>query len=80
VKGERRKGPDENHNDSEYEKNEWKFGEFTIRFRIPEDYERKWCSLAMENGILIIKYKKDMDENESEELVTNNSTSNEGHF
>jgi len=34
----------------------------------------------MENGILIIKYKKDMDENESEELVTNNSTSNEGHF
>lgn len=28
--------------DSDYEKSERKFGDFEMRFRIPEEYDRKW--------------------------------------
>lgn len=70
VKGERKKGPiEEAHQDGEYEKNERKFGEFTIRFRIPEDYERKWSSLKMEDGILVIRYNKDLEESDLNESM-----------
>lgn len=68
VKGNRKKKADEmQHTDSDYEKNERKFGEFTIRLRIPEDYERKWSALEMADGVLTIKYKKDLEENDASE-------------
>ena len=73
VKGNRVKTQEEASNlDGEYEKNERKFGEFTIRFRIPEEYERKWYFLDMKNGILTIKYKKDIEEIEGEDLSLSN--------
>ena len=38
------------------------YGEFTIRFKIPVEYERKWYFYEMKEGILTLKYKKDTDE------------------
>lgn len=44
------------------EKNERKYGEFTLNFRIPEIYERKWSSFEVQNGVLKIVYERDIDE------------------
>lgn len=63
VKGNRAKLAEEN--DSSYEKNERKFGEFTLSFRIPNNYERKWSEVNCENGVFFLKYKK--DDNDSDE-------------
>ena len=43
-------------------KQERKVGEFTMSFRIPEQYERKWKEYYCNEGVLIIKYDKDSDE------------------
>lgn len=45
-----------------FQKDERKFGEFTLNFKIPDEYERKWYFFEVDNGILILKYKKDMDD------------------
>jgi HSP20 family molecular chaperone IbpA len=44
------------------ERNERKYGDFILSFRIPEIYERKWREYEVENGVLMIKYDKDKDE------------------
>lgn len=44
------------------EKNERKFGPFTLSFRIPNNYERKWTQWDVENGVFWIQYKNDNDE------------------
>lgn len=67
VKGVRKKLKDQNsQSDKAYEKNERKFGDFTIRFKIPEEYERKWSKYTIKDGVLMLKYKKDIEENEIE--------------
>lgn len=63
VKGRRQKTEHESmFNEHNYEKNERKFGEFTLTFKIPEEYERKWESFKLQDGVLMLKYKKDNDE------------------
>ena len=67
VKGVRKKLKDQTSQiDKVYEKNERKFGDFTIRFKIPEEYERKWSKYKIQDGVLMLKYKKDIEENEVE--------------
>ena len=44
---------------------ERKTGDFTMTFRIPEQYQRKWSSADVENGVLCIRYLKDHDEEEN---------------
>jgi HSP20 family molecular chaperone IbpA len=48
--------------DSQYEKSERKFGEFTIHFKIPDEYERRWMYYEVKNGVLCLRYKKDADD------------------
>lgn len=44
------------------EKAERKYGDFTMTFKIPEDYERKWSSCSVENGVLKMVFRADADE------------------
>jgi HSP20 family molecular chaperone IbpA len=44
---------------------ERKTGDFTMTFRIPEEYQRKWDSATVENGVLCVRYLKDTDEEEA---------------
>ena len=44
---------------------ERKTGDFTMTFRIPEEYNRRWDSATVENGVLCIRYLKDHDEEET---------------
>lgn len=37
-------------------------GDFTMTFRIPEEYQRKWSEVHVEHGVLRITYLKDVDE------------------
>jgi len=41
---------------------ERKTGDFTMTFRIPEEYNRRWDSAEVSNGVLCIRYLKDHDE------------------
>ena len=41
---------------------ERKHGDFTMTFRIPEEYQRKWHSCTVEDGVLCIRYEKDSEE------------------
>lgn len=60
VKGVRKKNLDESTFDSkEFDTNERKFGEFTLNFKIPDEYHRKWHEYTVENGVLTLKYEKD---------------------
>lgn len=34
------------------EKNERKYGEFTLTFKIPEIYERKWSHFSVKDGVV----------------------------
>jgi len=43
-------------------RNERKYGDFEMRFKIPIEYERKWSHVGIENGVLKISYEKDLDE------------------
>lgn len=62
VKGNRKKP--ENAEDNTFEKNERKYGEFTMTFKIPDIYERKWSGFMVEKGVLKIWYPKDANEDE----------------
>ncbi len=44
------------------ERQERKYGEFTLSFKIPENFERKWSFFGVENGVLKIVYDKDKDD------------------
>ena len=65
VKGTR----ESDHTDSEIAtsvtRQERKTGDFTMTFRIPEEYNRRWDSAVVENGVLEIRYLKDCDEEET---------------
>lgn len=52
------------HEDS-FQKNERKFGEFTLNFKIPAEYDRKWYLFEVDNGTLCLKYRKDADDENS---------------
>ena len=41
---------------------ERKTGDFTMTFRIPEEYNRRWDKATVEDGVLEIRYLKDTDE------------------
>ena len=43
---------------------ERKTGDFTMTFRIPEQYQRKWHSCTVEDGVMCLKFLKDQDEEE----------------
>ena len=45
---------------------ERKHGDFTMTFRIPEEYQRKWTSCDVENGVLCLRFLKDEDEEEED--------------
>lgn len=49
-----------------FQKNERKFGEFNLNFRVPDEYERKWSYFNVENGILTLKYKRDIGDEDEE--------------
>jgi HSP20 family molecular chaperone IbpA len=51
--------------DRNYERSERKFGDFALNFKIPDEYERKWCYFECEDGVLCIKYKRDVYDNDS---------------
>lgn len=36
-----------------------------MTFRIPEEFQRKWDSCNVDNGVLCIIYLKDLDEEET---------------
>jgi len=44
------------------QKQERKFGQFIISFKIPDDYRRKWDRYEVKDGVLMIAYKKEEDE------------------
>lgn len=50
--------------DSCFQKAERKFGEFTLSFKIPNEFERKWSTFEVEDGVLTLVYKKDKDDSE----------------
>lgn len=63
VKGKRKKQEFERKFDETvYEKDERKFGDFTLVFKIPEEFERKWSDLEMSNGVLKLTYKRDSED------------------
>ena len=64
VKGTRESGLTDREIATSVTRQERKTGDFTMTFRIPEEYQRKWCSTDMENGVLHIRYLKDEDESE----------------
>jgi hypothetical protein len=35
-----------------------------MTFNIPHDYERKWDSCFVENGVMCIKFRRDTDDSE----------------
>ncbi len=74
VKGERKRVEDTD--ETEFEKQERKFGDFTIRFKIPEQYERKWYKYSIDKGILQLKYRKDVEDSIIEKSEGNNSQEN----
>ncbi|KRX05357.1 P-loop containing nucleoside triphosphate hydrolase [Pseudocohnilembus persalinus] len=51
------------YNNKKLERNERKYGEFALSFRIPEIFERKWKRYDVKNGVLCIEYEKDQDDN-----------------
>ncbi len=64
MKGNRKQPED--FEETAFEKNERKYGEFTLTFKIPDIYERKWSGYVVEKGVLIICYPKDSNEDEPE--------------
>ena len=38
------------------------YGEFTHTFKVPQEYERKFSSVHVSNGVLKIVFKQDKDE------------------
>jgi HSP20 family molecular chaperone IbpA len=55
-------------------KNERRYGDFTLTFKIPEIYERKWKEYYLEDGVMKIVYEKDADDSiQSTSNTTDNS-------
>jgi HSP20 family molecular chaperone IbpA len=48
-------------------KQERKCGDFTMTFRIPESFERKWSSYEVKDGVLLLKYERDVEDGEDGE-------------
>jgi HSP20 family molecular chaperone IbpA len=46
------------------EKQERKYGDFTSTFTIPQKFERRWDSCTVDNGVLMIRFKGDLDDDE----------------
>ena len=44
------------------ERSERTYGDFTQTFKVPQEYERKWASVTVVNGVLKIVFKPDTDE------------------
>ena len=65
VKGSRESGLTDREIATSVTRQERKTGDFTMTFRIPEEYNRRWDSVTVENGVLCIRYLKDHDEEES---------------
>eukprot|EP01006_Ploeotia_vitrea_P043062 TRINITY_DN66689_c2_g1_i1.p1 TRINITY_DN66689_c2_g1~~TRINITY_DN66689_c2_g1_i1.p1 ORF type:complete len:585 (-),score=325.36 TRINITY_DN66689_c2_g1_i1:63-1817(-) len=53
------------------EKQERKYGDFTMTFTIPHTYERKWKQCTVENGVLHISFTRDTDDSEQVVLQDN---------
>ena len=66
IKGVRKKSKHCLFDDKLFHKAERKFGEFTLNFKIPEEYERKWYYCEISNGIMCLKYRKDTGESGDE--------------
>ena len=65
VKGSKRNPYTDEYEIKKMVKQERKYGDFTLTFKIPEVYERKWKSQLLENGVMIIIYEKDVEETEN---------------
>ena len=44
------------------ERSERTYGEFTLTFEIPQEYERRWKSMTLEKGVLRLTFTPDADE------------------
>ena len=62
VKGSRESGLTDREIATSVTRQERKTGDFTMTFRIPEEFQRTWDSVTVENGVLCIRYHKDFDE------------------
>lgn len=73
VKGERKKNFNcEDEEDNLYTNSERKFGEFTLNFKIPNEFERKWSLFEVKDGVMYLKYNRDKDdisEGDEESLI-----------
>lgn len=44
------------------ERSERTYGDFALTFAIPQEYERRWSSMTLENGVLRLVFTPDADE------------------
>lgn len=44
------------------ERSERTYGEFTLTFEIPQEYERRWKSMTLDKGVLRLTFTPDADE------------------
>ena len=44
------------------ERSERTYGDFTLTFAIPQEYERRWSSMSLDNGVLRLIFTPDADE------------------
>ena len=65
VKGSRESDHTEREIATSVTRQERKTGDFTMTFRIPEEYNRRWDSATVDNGVLEIRYLPDKDEEET---------------
>lgn len=66
VKGVRKRSKFcEETNENLFQKNERKFGEFNLNFRVPDEYEKKWHHVGFSNGVMTLKYLRDPGEDDS---------------
>jgi len=65
VKGSRESDFTERQLATSLTKQERKVGDFTMTFRIPEQYQRKWDSCTVEDGVMCLRFAKDCDEEET---------------
>ena len=65
VKGSRESGLTDREIATSVTRQERKTGDFTMTFRIPEEYNRRWDSANVENGVLEVRYLKDHDEEDA---------------
>lgn len=59
VQGRRKKPASSDNENCRIIKQERKYGDFAISFKIPEQYERRWSSFEVKEGVLTIAYQKD---------------------